>query len=87
MAWRIEYRPAAAKALRKLDRVTADRITALLGEVAASERPRSQGKALTGPLRHLWSYRVGDHRVLCQLVDDRLIILVVKIGDRKDVYR
>ena len=87
MAWTIEYRPAAAKALKKLDRSTADRILQHLSEQASAPNPRLDGKALTGPLGHLWSYRVGDYRALCDIMDDRLVILFIKIGDRKDVYR
>lgn len=87
MAWTIEFRPAAAKALKKLDRSTTDRILRHLSEQASAPNPRLHGKPLTGPLGHLWSYRVGDYRVLCDLIDDRMTILVIKIGDRKDVYR
>lgn len=88
MAWTIELRPPAQKYLKKADRQTADRITRFLGDrVATLEDPRSIGKALTGPLAAYWSYRVGEHRLICELIDDRLIVLVLKIGDRKDVYR
>lgn len=88
MAWTIEYRPGALKALTRLDRGIADRITGYLGDrVAVLDNPRDLGKALTGPLKSYWSYRVGDHRILCEFHDQRLVVLVLKIGDRKDVYR
>ena len=88
MAWTVELRPAALKFLQKTDRQTADRITRfLLDRVATQDDPRGIGKALTGPLKSYWSYRVGDHRLLCEFLDQRLVSLVVKIGDRKDVYR
>lgn len=88
MAWTIEYLPAALKALAKLDRQAADRITRYLDQrVASLDNPRDLGQALTGPLGGLWRYRVGDHRVICEIRDRALVILVVRIGDRKEVYR
>ncbi len=55
--------------------------------IAALDNPRSTGKALTGPLGNFWRYRVGDYRVICDLQDDAVRILVVRIGNRKEVYR
>ncbi len=66
----------------------ARRIVDYLDErIAASGDPRSAGKALTGPLGGLWRYRVGDCRVICELQDSRLRVLVVRIGQRSEVYR
>lgn len=74
--------------LRKLDKQTARRIIDYMDEqVAALEDPRAKGKALVGPLGGLWRYRVGDYRIICDIHDDELHILVVKMGNRKDVYR
>ena len=74
--------------LRELDKSAARRIVDYLDErVAASGDPRSAGKALTGPLGGLWRYRVGDCRVICELQDSRLRVLVVQIGHRREVYR
>lgn len=88
MAWRIELSDTAAKQLGKLDKVEAKRITAFLRQrLAELDNPRSLGKALTGPLGGLWRYRVGDHRIICELQDDVLYVLVVKIGNRREVYR
>ncbi len=42
---------------------------------------------MAGPMKTYWRYRVGDHRIICEIIDQRLVVLVVKIGDRKDVYR
>ncbi len=55
--------------------------------VAALDDPRSLGKALAGPMGGLWRYRVGDCRVICEIRDRVLRVLVVRIGHRRDVYR
>jgi len=49
--------------------------------------PRSKGKALSGNLKGLWRYRVGDYRVICQIIDNEVVILVVELGHRKEIYR
>ena len=88
MAWTIEYTDTATRQLRKLDRQSALRIVDYMeSRVAGSGDPRSAGKALTGPLGGLWRYRIGDHRVICEIVDGALRVLVVRLGDRKEVYR
>ncbi|NYT62401.1 type II toxin-antitoxin system RelE/ParE family toxin [Alcaligenaceae bacterium] len=88
MAWTIEYADSAMVQLRKLDRQVARRIVDFMDErVALLDDPRSTGKALTGPLGGFWRYRVGDCRVICDIQDGALCILVVLIGNRKDVYR
>ena len=88
LAWQIELTDSARKQLSKLDRTTAKRITTFLRErVAGSDNPRSRGKALTGPLGDLWRYRVGDDRIVCDIRDDTLRVLVIRIGNRSDVYR
>ena len=56
-------------------------------QVAGREDPRMRGKALAGDKKGLWRYRVGDYRVLCQINDGRLVILVIAIGHRNEVYR
>ncbi|MBA3589648.1 type II toxin-antitoxin system RelE/ParE family toxin [Methylibium sp.] len=88
MAWRIELTGTAAKQLGKLDRNDAKRILAFLRErLASHEDPRSLGKALTGPtLGTYWRYRVGEYRVICDIEDSALRILVIEMGNRKDVY-
>jgi len=88
LAWRIELAASAEKSLSKLDRTAAKRITTFLRErVASADDPRSSGKALAGQLAGLWRYRVGDYRVICQIEDGKLLILVVTIGHRGDIYR
>jgi mRNA interferase RelE/StbE len=89
LAWAIEFDPAAAKELRKLDTVVARRITAFLRErLAPLDDPRSLGEALKGQtLGEYWKYRLGDYRVIARLVDKRLVVVVVRIGHRREVYR
>ena len=89
MAWRIEVTQTAEKQLAKLDRPVARRIVAFLRErVAASDDPRSLGEALKGSeLGEYWKYRVGDWRVICQIEDARVTVMVLRLGDRRDVYR
>lgn len=86
MAWRIELTETAAKQLSKLGKPDAKRITAFLRERVVDD-PRATGKALTGPLGGLWRYRVGDYRLVCEIQDAMLRVLVVKIGNRREVYR
>jgi mRNA interferase RelE/StbE len=89
MAWTIEIDPAAAKELNKLDSVSTRRILKFLHErVSTLDDPRSIGEALKGSkLGEFWKYRVGDYRVISRIEDGRMLILVVKIGNRRDVYK
>ena len=88
MAWTIEYTDTAKTQLRKLDRKTARRIVDYMDErVAPLDNPRSVGRALTGPLGGLWRYRVGNCRIICDIQDRVMRVLVVKTGNRREVYR
>ena len=89
MRWNIELDRAAERELDKLDPQVARRILAFLYErLAQIEDPRSIGEALTGAkLGSFWKYRVGDYRLISSIEDSRLIILVVRIGNRRDVYQ
>ena len=87
MAWRIEFTRNADKAMRKLDKVIAARVFDELDEIAKLEDPRSRGKALVGNLAGLWRYRVGDYRIICDIEDDVLVVLVVDVAHRGSVYR
>ena len=87
-AWKIEIGDHALEALRKLDKADAKRITKFLKErLAQREDPRSLGHSLRGELATYWRYRVGDYRLICQIIDDRLVVLVLTIGHRRDVYQ
>ena len=88
MAWQIKLSETASKQLSKLDKPEAKRMTTFLNErIAPLSDPRSIGKALIGPLGSLWRYRVGDYRVICEIKDDVLCVLVLKIGNRREVYK
>jgi mRNA interferase RelE/StbE len=89
VAWTIEYDLAVRKTVEKLDRQSRRRIRAFLHErLAALDDPRSTGKALKGSrLGNFWRYLVGDYRIICDLQDHRLVVLVVEIGHHRDVYR
>lgn len=89
LAWRIEFEDAALKELAKLDKPVARRILAFLRErVAALDDPRSVGEALKGSkLGEFWKYRVGDYRIVAHIEDEALRILVLKVGNRREVYR
>jgi len=77
----------AVKQLKKLDKITSEIIISWIEKnLDGSESPRSKGKALTGSLTGTWRYRVGDYRVLAEINDGELIILVVEIRNRKNVY-
>lgn len=88
MAWKIELDRDAERDLDKLDPQIAARILKFLhGRVAKLEDPRSIGKALRGStLSDFWKYRVGDYRVVTSIEDSAIRILVVKIGNRREVY-
>lgn len=89
MAWTVELDPAVEKELNKLDPQQAKRILRFLFErITHLDDPRSIGEALKGSrLNTLWKYRVGDYRIISSIEDDVSRILVVKVGDRKEVYR
>lgn len=89
MAWRLEFANTALRELDKLDRQAARRILAFLHDrVIVNGDPRSAGQALKGSeLGEFWKYRLGDYRVIAAIEDHALRILVVRVGNRKDVYR
>ena len=89
MAWRIEFDDKAKKDLTALDKTIAKRITAFLRErVSTLDDPRSIGDAVKGSKPGaFWKYRVGDYRIITSIEDGALRILVVRIGNRKEVYQ
>lgn len=89
MAWRIEFADSAAKQLRKLGPQVAKRILIILrDDVAPLDDPRTIGEALRGKeLGDFWKYRVGDWRVIADIEDGVVLITVVRIGSRREVYR
>lgn len=89
MAWRIDLTATSTKQLAKLDKGEANRIATFLRQrLATFDDPRSMGKALTGPkLGIYWRYRVGDYRLICDIQDEALVILVIEIINRNEAYR
>lgn len=88
MKWTVSFDKYALKELSKLDKQDRNRILKFLKvDVLALENPRQIGKALTGKFKGMWRYRVGDYRIICQIVDSELVVLVVGIGHRSAVYK
>lgn len=83
--WRVEFDADAARDLRKLGRPAQNAILHYLRErIATSQDPRRFGKPLTKDLKGLWRYRVADYRIVASIEDDRLIVLVLTVGHRRD---
>ncbi len=82
----IIYSEKAEKLLSKLDKNIQKKIKKYLDEISKLENPKSRGKGLVGNLSGFWRYRVGDYRIICKIEDDKLIITVVEVGHRKDIY-
>jgi mRNA interferase RelE/StbE len=88
LIWSVEWDERARKELRRLDRPAQQDILRYVRErLAGSQDPRRFGRALRGAKQALWRYRIGAYRLICQIEDDRLIILVITVGHRRDVYR
>ena len=88
MAWRIEFTGEARKQLKKIGHTQAKRIRDYLRQrIEPLDDPRQMGKPLKGRLLNLWRYRVGDYRLVCELRDEMLVVLIVRIGHRKEIYR
>ena len=88
MAWTLRISDTAKRKLKKLDRSTAQTLLRYLNRLLVeTETPRQRGKALTASLAGLWRYRVGDYRLVCDLQDGELVVLVLQVGHRREVYR
>jgi mRNA interferase RelE/StbE len=87
--WTVKYTKTAKKQLRKLDQYEALKILNYIDtQVTISEDPRSIGKSLVGPtLGSYWRYRVGEYRIICDINDNEISILVIEVGHRKEIYR
>ncbi|HET8801933.1 MAG TPA: type II toxin-antitoxin system RelE/ParE family toxin [Marinobacter sp.] len=87
MTWIVEFDDGAAKELRKLDRQAQQEILRYLRErIATDEDPRRFGKPLSRDLAGLWRYRMRNYRMICHIEDDKLVVLVLRVGHRKDIY-
>lgn len=88
MTWTVEVSSTAGRQLAKLDRPTKERIRRFLRErLATDEDPRRTGKALQGRHAGLWRYRVGNYRLICQLRNDKRLVLLLTVAHRREVYR
>jgi mRNA interferase RelE/StbE len=89
LVWAIEFDEAAKKELAKLDRQVAKRLLDFLKQrVISLKDPRSVGQALKGSkLGEFWKYRVGDFRIIANIEDKKMIILVLRVGNRREIYR
>lgn len=87
MSWAYRFDERALKELRRLGKQAQREIIAYLDErVAGNGDPRRFGKGLKADLAGLWRYRVGDYRILCQIKNEELLVLVVAVGHRRDIY-
>lgn len=87
MAYSVDYTKNACKDLKKLDSQTRKLILSWIEKnLVNCSDPRIHGKALKGHLHDEWRYRVGDYRILANIQDDKILILVLKIGHRREIY-
>ncbi len=87
MKWRIEFEKSARDSLAKLDKPVRQQIEKYLDKLLTLDDPRSRGKSLTAERAGQWRYRAGDYRIICEIHDDVLIVLVLSIGHRSKVYK
>jgi mRNA interferase RelE/StbE len=88
LVWKIEIARSAEKQIKKLSRPAQNAIVRFLRErLHLADNPRQWGKPLHGDKRGLWRYRVGDYRLICDIQDEKITVLLLGVGHRKDVYR
>jgi mRNA interferase RelE/StbE len=86
--WKIKYLKSLKKSFNNLDSQTKEKIIDFLeNKIANMENPRQFGKALKGNFSELWRYRLGNYRIVCEIQDNALVILVVRLGHRKVIYK
>lgn len=88
MKWQVNLSQRAKKAIAKLDNPNREKLQHFMTDILPHvDNPRFSGKALQGNLKGLWRYRIGDYRLICQIKDGELLILVLELGHRKDIYQ
>ena len=87
MKYRIFYTEKSIRQLKKMDPSTKKLITHYFRKIEQLNEPRAKGKALSANLKGFWRYRIGDYRAICEIDDDRIIIIVIDLGHRKDIYQ
>ena len=86
--FRVEFSNRAKKELRKMDKQVSSLIIGWIRKnLEGCENPRAHGKALIADKAGSWRYRVGDYRIICEINDDKIIVLVLSVGHRKDIYK
>jgi mRNA interferase RelE/StbE len=88
LTWKVEFDDRALKELRKLDPQVQRQILRFLRQrVATPDNPKRFGKPLSGDRLGLWRYRIGSYRLICRIEENRIVVLVLGVGHRKDVHR
>ena len=88
MIYELKYEAKAVKQIRKLDPATRNLIKSWIEKnLLNTDNPRQHGKGLTGTLSQYWRYRVGDYRILAEINDTEIVIIIVEIGHRREIYR
>ena len=87
MQWKVEYSDSAKRQMRKLDKTVRTAIERFVHRLPDYPSPRSIGKVLKGQFSGLWRYVVDDYRLICSIHDDVLVIEVIKIGHRREIYK
>jgi mRNA interferase RelE/StbE len=86
--WKIRYLRSARKDAKKIDPHIREKIRGYLEQrVASLDDPRQLGEPLKGQLAKLWRYRIGDYRIICEFRNNELIVIVIRIGHRRNVYK
>lgn len=88
LVYKVEYSQEAIRQIKKLDKQISKRILTWLDQrIVNCENPRLWGEALVGEFSGLWKYRIGTFRLICEIKDERLIVIVVELGHRKEIYK
>lgn len=88
MSYKVEFTEKSKKQLKKMDRATAALIIGWLEKnIQGCDNPRIPGKSLSANRSGQWRYRIGDYRVITEIEDNKLIVLVITIGHRRDIYK
>ena len=87
MRFKVAFSEKALKQLKKIDKYTASLITGWLRKnIQGCFDPRQHGKALTANRNVQWRYRVGDYRIIAEIKDEEVIVLVIEVGHRREIY-
>jgi mRNA interferase RelE/StbE len=88
MIYELKYEAKAVKQIKKLDPATRKLIKSWFEKnLLNTDNPRQHGKGLTGSLSQYWRYRVGDYRILAEINDTEIVIIIVEVGHRREIYR